>query len=119
MFTECLELDSLNKQYNSTILFNRAVAYTKISKNKDALNDLNSAIEMNEDYAKAYVKRGDVNLLLENYEESVRDYERAKQADPHLQGLREKIRHSKLELKKSKRKDYYKILGVEKNANDD
>merc|ERR1712050_812609 len=25
----------------------------------------------------------------------------------------------KLELKKSKRKDYYKILGVEKNANDD
>jgi len=24
MFTECLQLDQLNKQYNSTVLFNRA-----------------------------------------------------------------------------------------------
>ena len=28
------------------------------------------------------------------------------------------IRNAELELKKSKRKDYYKILGVEKDAND-
>jgi len=30
--------------------------------------------------------------------------------------LRERIRSAKLELKKSKRKDYYKILGVAKDA---
>ena len=36
-----------------------------------------------------------------------------------MAGLREKINNAKLELKKSKRKDYYKILGVEQNANDD
>merc|ERR1712173_14152 len=29
------------------------------------------------------------------------------------------LSNAKLELKKSKRKDYYKILGVDKNANDD
>ncbi len=29
------------------------------------------------------------------------------------------LQKAKLELKKSKRKDYYKILGVSKNANDD
>ena len=29
------------------------------------------------------------------------------------------LQEAKLELKKSKRKDYYKILGVEKTANDD
>lgn len=28
-FTECLELDPLNKSYNSTVLFNRASAYLK------------------------------------------------------------------------------------------
>jgi len=33
----------------------------------------------------------------------------------HLQLLKD----AKLELKKSKRKDYYKILGVPKTANDD
>ena len=33
---------------------------------------------MNDEYTKAYVKRGEINLLLENYDEAVRDYERAK-----------------------------------------
>ena len=33
--------------------------------------------------------------------------------------LRQLLQEAKLELKKSKRKDFYKILGVEKTANDD
>lgn len=33
-----------------------------------------------------------------------------------MNGLREKIHNAKLELKKSKRKDYYKILEIEKTA---
>jgi hypothetical protein len=32
--------------------------------------------------------------------------------------LRKEVRKAKLELKKSKRKDYYKILGVAKNADE-
>ena len=36
-----------------------------------------------------------------------------------MYGLREKIQQAKLELKKSKRKDYYKILEVDQNADDD
>jgi hypothetical protein len=39
---------------------------------------LDQAIEMNDEYAKAYIKRGDINLILENFEESVRDYEKAR-----------------------------------------
>ena len=33
--------------------------------------------------------------------------------------FRQLLQEAKLELKKSKRKDFYKILGVEKTANDD
>ena len=33
--------------------------------------------------------------------------------------FRHLLQEAKLELKKSKRKDYYKILGVERNANDE
>ena len=32
---------------------------------------------------------------------------------------RQLLQHAKLELKKSKRKDYYKILGVERGATED
>ena len=35
-----------------------------------------------------------------------------------MYGLKEKLHHAKLELKKSKRKDYYKILQVEKDADE-
>jgi len=49
-----------------------------LSQNKEAITDLDRAIELNGDYVKAYLKRGDINLALLNYEEAVRDYEKAK-----------------------------------------
>lgn len=71
-------LDPLNKSFNSTILFNRAIAYSKFNKNDEAISDLNLAIDQNEEYVKAYVKRADINLALNNFEEAIRDYEKAK-----------------------------------------
>lgn len=87
--------------------------------NDEAISDLNLAIQQNEEYVKAYVKRGDLYLQLEKYEEAIRDYEKAKQIDVQFQGISQKIKHAKLGLKKSKRKDYYKLLEVSKDANDD
>ncbi|CDW86072.1 dnaj heat shock n-terminal domain-containing protein [Stylonychia lemnae] len=118
-FTECLELDPLNNQWNSSILFNRSLAYLKLANNKEALADLTKAIEINEDYAKAYLKRGELNLTMQNYEEAVRDFERVKQIDPSTAGISQKVQNAKLELKKSKRKDYYKLLEIEQTANED
>ena len=87
-----------------------------MKKNDEALADLNKAIECNEDYAKAYVKRGEVNLLLENFEESVRDFSNADRISPGEFGVRAKLRDSKVRLKQSKRKDLYKILGIDRDA---
>lgn len=83
-FSECLELDPLNAQFNSSILFNRAVVYSKLTQNTTALSDLDKAIELKDDYAKAYLKRAEVNLILEHYEEAVRDYEKVQQLDPSI-----------------------------------
>jgi len=80
-FGECLELDPLNVQYNSAILFNRAVAYSKLSKPNEAIEELNAAIAINEDYTKAYIKRSELNLAKEEYEEAVRDLEKAYSID--------------------------------------
>ena len=56
---------------------------------------------------------------LEMYEEAVRDYELANKMERGNHEVRQLLQQAKLELKKSKRKDYYKILGVAKDANDD
>ena len=56
---------------------------------------------------------------LEMFDDAVRDYELANKMDRGNQEVRQLLQQAKLELKKSKRKDYYKILGVTKDANDD
>merc|ERR1712173_69325 len=43
----------------------------------------------------------------------------ANKIDRGNQEVRQLLQQAKLELKKSKRKDYYKVLGVSKDANDD
>jgi len=48
--------------------------------------------------------------------EAIHEYNKLKQVAPQTQGLREKLRAAELELKKSKRKNYYEILGVDKGS---
>ncbi|XP_053552320.1 dnaJ homolog subfamily C member 7, partial [Bombina bombina] len=54
----------------------------------------------------------------EQYEEAVRDYEKVYQTESTKEH-KQLLKNAQLELKKSKRKDYYKILGVDKNASED
>lgn len=48
----------------------------------------------------------------------MQEYSKLKNVAPSTAGLREKLRTAQIELKKSKRKDLYKILGVEKGDGD-
>ena len=75
-------MDKANNSYNQGILFNRACALIKLNDKEAALKDLNSAIDLNDEYAKAIAKRAELYMLQENYEEAVRDLEKVKQIDP-------------------------------------
>jgi DnaJ family protein C protein 7 len=50
----------------------------RLAQHKHAITDLTLAIDLNEDYVKAIMKRSEVYLKLEQYEEAVRDLERVK-----------------------------------------
>jgi tetratricopeptide (TPR) repeat protein len=71
LFAECIELDPFNLTYNSTILLNKAIALVKLGKNEQALKELNQCLKFNPQYAKALVKRGEVYVTLEHYDEAV------------------------------------------------
>ena len=118
LFTQCLELDPLNGPYNQTILYNRACAHHKIGWFDKAMEDCDAAIVLNVEYAKAYLKKGDIKMDQELWEEAVVEYSKLKNVAPSTPGLREKLRAAQLEVKKSKRKDYYALLGVEKGDGD-
>jgi len=79
---------------------------------------LNKAIKYNPKYAKALVKRGEIYMALEEYTDAIRDFNEASQHDATGFGVQAKLKDAQSAAKKAKRKDYYKVLGVEKNATD-
>lgn len=53
-----------------------------------------------------------------NWDEAVKELKAIAEANPSEPNIAKEVRNAEMELKKSKRKDYYKILGIEKDAND-
>merc|ERR1711981_608187 len=119
LYTEALQIDPFNKYTNAKLFFNRATVAAKLKKLKESIQDCTSALELDEKYFKAVLRRAKSYMDLEMYEEAVRDYELANKMERGIHEVRQLLQQAKLELKKSKRKDYYKILGVAKDANDD
>jgi len=117
-YTSALAIDANNRTTNAKLYFNRAVVLVKMNKLKEALGDCNQAISLDETYVKAYLRRAKCHMDLEQYEDAVRDYEKINKMEKNREYKR-LLHEAKHALKKSQRKDYYRILGIERNANED
>ncbi|XP_077595627.1 dnaJ homolog subfamily C member 7-like [Stigmatopora nigra] len=118
LYSEALRIDPNNIKTNAKLYCNRAAAGAKMNKQSQAIEDCTSAIKLDDTYIKAYLRRAQCFMDTEQYEEAVRDYEKVYQTEK-TSDHKHLLKTAKLELKKSKRKDYYKVLGVGKNATDD
>ncbi len=85
---------------------------------KGAIADCTRALELDPTYTKARKTKAKALGESGNWEEAVREYKAIAESNPSEPGIQKEVRNAELELKKSKRKDYYKILGVEKDATD-
>lgn len=81
MHRECLELDVMNGNFNAIMLLNISICQDKLGDQREALYSLNKAIKYNPKYAKALIKRGDMHLALEEYNEAIRDFSEASELD--------------------------------------
>eukprot|EP00056_Hartaetosiga_gracilis_P012673 m.203230 g.203230 ORF g.203230 m.203230 type:complete len:476 (+) comp13728_c3_seq1:215-1642(+) len=116
IYTETLSLNPDCNMFNAKVHFNLALAKSKSGDVDGAVSSCQKAVELDPSYEKAKLKVPQLYLEAEMYDEAVRAYEGLIENEPQNRSLREGLRHAKLELKKSKRKNYYKILGVDKNA---
>ena len=116
LYTECLQLDAGYRAYNAIIYCNRSLAYLKQRKINEALADINKSIELNAGSAKAFFRRGEIRMDQKDYESALRDFQTVRQLDAKYPGLREKYIECERNYKKASKKDYYKTLGVDKNA---
>lgn len=118
MYSEALSVDPGNKMTNSKILHNRALSEIYLKKYSDAVKDAERALELDPSYTKARKTKAKALGESGNWEEAVREYKNIQESNPSEPGIGRDVRNAELELKKAKRKDYYKILGVEKDASD-
>ncbi|XP_029113123.1 dnaJ homolog subfamily C member 3b isoform X1 [Scleropages formosus] len=61
--------------------------------------------------------RAEAFIQNQDYEKAVEDYQEAKELDGENQEIREGLERAQKLLKLSRKRDYYKILGVNRNAN--
>ncbi|CAO2653253.1 Nn.00g026640.m01.CDS01 [Neocucurbitaria sp. VM-36] len=115
-YSQALEVDPANKNTNSKILQNRALCHTRQKSWKLAIADCERALELDPSYTKARKTRAKALGESGNWEEAVRDLKAIQEENPSEAGIAKEIRDAELELKKSKRKDYYKILGLSKDC---
>eukprot|EP01006_Ploeotia_vitrea_P041540 TRINITY_DN66546_c11_g5_i1.p2 TRINITY_DN66546_c11_g5~~TRINITY_DN66546_c11_g5_i1.p2 ORF type:complete len:284 (+),score=177.61 TRINITY_DN66546_c11_g5_i1:619-1470(+) len=115
-FQQAIDLDPDHAVQASDLSHKICRAYNKMGKGKEALAACNKAMEHNPTSGDILCDRAEAHMKLEEWQEAINDYREASQhggGDRARQGQHK----AEIELKKSKRKDYYKILGVSRNAN--
>ena len=117
-YTKILDFDPNNKKFNSLILANRALCYQKLNKNVEALRDSNQSIKLNPFYARGYIKRGNVYMELKMFDDARADFQNAKDLDPNISGVEGYLADANQKVEKARKRDYYAILGIDKNADE-
>ena len=132
-YQACLEVDARNAAYNARILSNRSAAWARLGRHAEAFEDASLAIAASDKWAKGFVRRGAAGVALgdlEHLQGAVRDYSRAKEVlgeQPESDGGKEAalkeaeagLRQAKAALKLAKKKDFYKVLELERGCSEE
>ncbi|KZC11403.1 DnaJ like protein subfamily C member 7 [Dufourea novaeangliae] len=118
LYTEALAIDPLNTATNAKLHFNKATAAAKCGLLQETVTECTEALKLDENYMKALLRRAVTYMTLKEYDEAVHDLEKVCKMTNSREHKR-LLMEAKLAAKKSKRKDYYKILGINKNASTD
>jgi DnaJ homolog subfamily C member 3 len=94
-----------------------ARSWRAMKKYTDAQRELQAAIEQDGANPVYHVELGHLYMEMEEYDPAVASFKKAKELDNGSdRSIDEEIKKAEAALKQSKQKDYYKILGVARNA---
>jgi len=90
--------------------------FMKNGEHENAVSSAADVLAVEPDNIPAFITSSDARIQLALYEEAVEDLKKAMQIDDNYPGLKKKLEEAQRMLKQSQKKDYYKILGVPRNA---
>ncbi|KAJ3114837.1 DnaJ sub C member 3 [Phlyctochytrium bullatum] len=91
-------------------------AYSMLKDGQLGLKWCSKAIELDEHDVDSLCNRAEAKIILEEYQDAVRDYERAHEINNQNRRVHEGYQRAQRLLRAAGRKDYYKILGVARSA---
>ena len=83
---------------------------------KEALDTCTEVIDSTGNNIDALCDRAEAYILNEMFEEAVEDYKKAQEIAGDMRKVNDGLKRAEKLLKQSKKRDYYKILGVKRNA---
>lgn len=110
---QCLNYDPEWDFFKSKLISLKAKALLKQNNFNESLA-LCEEILAKEENSEVYIIKGDIYLAKENFDEAVRQYEKAVNLGDNK--AQEKLRNAQKQQKMAARKDYYKILDLKKTA---
>lgn len=117
-YAMAIKVDPENHENVCQLYIRKCEALHKSGEWEAGVEACNMAINFNENDIHAWMQRGEAKIRGEQYDDAIRDFQRATEIDEHSQEAKDALHKAQLELKKSQRKNYYKILGVSNNANE-
>lgn len=118
LYTQALDIDPANRGTNCKLLGNRALCATKLKRYDTAIADCERALQLDPAYTKARKTRARALGEQGDWDAAIKELKAVQEELPDEPGIAKEIRQAELERKKAQRKDYYKILGVDKDAGD-
>ncbi|KAI0692557.1 protein prenylyltransferase [Cytidiella melzeri] len=127
-YTEALErigaeeIEGKGGHMRAMLLSNRATTLLKMGLHDEALLDTEESISLNDISFKVYRTRARIYLHMEKYDAAIADFKTAiEQADAEgsdgdVKAMKVELKKAEADLKRSKTKDYYKILGVSRDC---
>ncbi|TPX63606.1 hypothetical protein SpCBS45565_g06506 [Spizellomyces sp. 'palustris'] len=91
-------------------------SYAEMKDGKNALTWCSKVLDVNGDDVDALIYRAEAKILMEDYEDAMRDYQKASQTSPHDPRIQSGFTKAQKLHKQSTSKDYYKVLGIPRSA---
>ena len=110
-------VDSHHRTITPKALLDLANAYKNNKEYNLAIETAKKCIAIDEGNAEAYRTLGQVHMEADEFEEAAQRFRKAAELSPGDGGINDELKKAEAALKRSKLKDYYKILGVNRRAN--
>lgn len=111
-----LDVDEAHPQLHKDLYLQLCQCQLKLKKYAEAQRSCEQVIAIDDGNALAFAKLSEAQQGLEQFEEAVRSAKRALELDDSSREFKEGVHRAEAALKQSKNKNYYKILGVARDA---